>query len=345
VGFGDEIMVTARVRVLHTRNPVPVLIQGVDGKPRWSEVWEHNPRIARTAEEAGQTLRDGPGARPYLDYARLTQTRTFFRPQSLEPGEIYLTETERSFGRRIVLIEPHVKKGANSNRDWGFERFQSVVGACPDLPWAQCYYGGARILEGVEPIKADTFREVCAVMSGALAAVLPEGGLHHAAAAFGVKAVVIFGAYIPPSVTGYPDHINLARSVPEVEGLGPPDPRAQAALASITVAEVVEKLAEILGETSFGQGLKKLFLGRLVLLLKELLADVLREPASLRRLRWHRPTVNIAPGSNQKTTRANKEYSVHRPAVAQHHGPGCRRMGAADRRNRRRWRSAHNPSR
>jgi len=248
-------MVTARVRALHMRNPVPVLIQGVDGKPRWSEVWEHNPRITRTAKEAGQTLRDGQGARPYLDYARLTKERFYFRPQSLEPGEIYLTETERSFGRRVVLIEPHVKQGASANKDWGFERFQSVVRARPDLPWVQCDYG-ARILEAVEPIKTDTFREACAIMSGALAAVLPEGGLHHAAAAFRVKAVVIFGAYIPPSVTGYPDHINLARSVPEVEGLGPSDPRAQAALASITVAEVVEKLAEILGKTSFGQGLK-----------------------------------------------------------------------------------------
>ena len=255
VGFGDDIMVTARVRGLHARNPVPVLIQGMDGKPRWSEIWEHNPRIARTSEEAGQTLRDGPGARPYLDYARLTTKKFYFHPQSLEPGEIYLTETERSFCRRIVLIEPHVKQGASPNKDWGFERFQSLVRARPDLPWAQCDYG-ARILEAVEPIKTSTFREACAVMSGALAAVLPEGGLHHAAAAFRVKAVVIFGAYIPPSVTGYPDHINLARSVPEVEGLGPPDPRAQAALASITVAEVAEKLADILSETSFSQGLK-----------------------------------------------------------------------------------------
>jgi ADP-heptose:LPS heptosyltransferase len=248
-------MVTARVRMLHARNPVPVLIQGVDGQPRWSEVWEHNPRIARTAEEAGQILRDGPGARPYLDYARLTKKKFYFRQQSLEPGEIYLTEVERSFGRPIVLIEPHVKQGASANKDWGFERFQSVVRARPDLPWVQCDYG-ARILEAVEPIKTGTFREACAVMSGALAAVLPEGGLHHAAAAFRVKAVVIFGAYIPPSVTGYPDHINLARSVPEVEGLGQLDSRAQAALASITVAEVVEKLAEVLSEISPGQGPK-----------------------------------------------------------------------------------------
>ena len=249
MGFGDDIMVTARVRRVHVRNPVPVLIQGVDGKPRWSELWKHNPRIAQTAKEAGQTLVDGPGGRPYLDYVRLTKKRFYFRPQTLEPGEIYLTETERSFGRRIVLIEPHVKQGASANKDWGFERFQSVVRARPDLPWAQCDYG-ARILEAVEPIKTGTFREACAVMSGALAAVLPEGGLHHAAAAFRVKAVVIFGAYIPPSVTGYPDHTNLARSVPEVEGLGPLDSRAQAALASITVAEVVERLADILSETS-----------------------------------------------------------------------------------------------
>jgi ADP-heptose:LPS heptosyltransferase len=37
----------------------------------------------------------------------------------------------------------------------------------------------------------------------------PEGGMHHAAAATDLKAVVIFGGHISPDLTGYNFHKNL----------------------------------------------------------------------------------------------------------------------------------------
>lgn len=245
MGFGDDIMATARVRSLYARDPVPVLVTGLDGRPRWSEVWENNPKIARNRDGAGQVLRDGPGARPHLDYRRMTRERFFFKEVGLEPGEIYLTAQERSRGRPVVVIEPHVKQGASLNKDWGFQRFQALVVARPNLPWAQCDYG-APLLEGVEVIGTTGFREACGVLSGAVAAVLPEGGMHHAAAALGIPAIVIFGAYIPPAVTGYDGHVNLARDLPEIVGLNRLDPQAQAALASISVDEVSAALDTIL---------------------------------------------------------------------------------------------------
>ena len=245
MGFGDDIMATARVRALYAANPVPVLIQGLDRQPRWSAIWEHNPKIARTAALAGQVLCDGPGARPHLDYGRMTEQRFFFRAQIFGSGEIFLADAERARARPVVLIEPHVKEGASPNKDWGFARFQAVVDARPDLPWAQCDYG-TPVLAGVEPIRTATFRDACAVLSGAVAAVLPEGGMHHAAAALGVRAVVIFGAYISPAVTGYAGHVNLARDLPDVVGINPRHPRAQAALANITTEEVLAGLEAIL---------------------------------------------------------------------------------------------------
>jgi ADP-heptose:LPS heptosyltransferase len=46
-------------------------------------------------------------------------------------------------------------------------------------------------------------RDAAAVLATARAAVLPEGGLHHVCAAVGTSAVVIYGGYISPQVTGY----------------------------------------------------------------------------------------------------------------------------------------------
>lgn len=245
MGFGDDIMTTARVRALHEQSPVRVLVTGLDGKPRWSEVWENNPKIARDRASAGQILRDGPGARPHLDYARMTRDRFFFNQVPLAPGEIFLTDAEKALGRRAIVIEPHVKTGASPNKDWGYQRFQELVRARPDLPWVQFDHGGP-LLEGVDAIPTRSFREACGVLSGARAAVLPEGGLHHAAAALGIPAVVIFGAYIPPSITGYDLHVNLARDVPEIAGFNRSHPRAQAALASITIDEVLGGLETVL---------------------------------------------------------------------------------------------------
>jgi hypothetical protein len=245
VGFGDDIMATARVRALYAKNPVPVLITGLDNRPRWSEIWDNNPKIARRRDGPIQVLLDGPGARPYLDYTRLTHQHYFFREFDLQPGEIFLTDQEKAGTASHVFIEPHVRSDVRPNKDWGFQRFQELVAGRPELPWAQCDYGRP-LLEGVKVVPTGSFREACGVLSGAIAAVMPEGGLHHAAAALGIPAVVIFGAYIPPTVTGYESHVNLARHVPEVVGLNRPDPRAQAALASIGVEEVMTALDTLL---------------------------------------------------------------------------------------------------
>jgi len=42
---------------------------------------------------------------------------------------------------------------------------------------------GTRLLHGVEHYPTNTFREACAALARSRAAVLHEGGLHHAAAA------------------------------------------------------------------------------------------------------------------------------------------------------------------
>ncbi|WP_411829488.1 glycosyltransferase family 9 protein [Paraburkholderia aspalathi] len=67
----------------------------------------------------------------------------------------------------------------------------------------------SRPLPGVEFVPTATFRQACALLARARAYLGPEGGLHHACAALRVPAVVIFGGYVSPSVTGYHHHINL----------------------------------------------------------------------------------------------------------------------------------------
>ena len=259
MGFGDEIMVTGQARVLQERDPRPVAVRGRDGGARWHRLWDGNPRLARPqAVAAGldvQWLENHPGHRPYVDYGRTTERRWAYTGWRCTPGEIHFSADERRWalpwrGRRLMVIEPHIKPRASPNKRWGFKRSQAAVdilrgAGAPEL--VQFDWSGAAALEGVRLLAAPSFRHACAVLAQARAYVGPEGGLHHAAAALGVPAVVIFGGMTSPFNTGYDGHVNLY-----VRGRGSPCgmrvrcthcDRAMAAITPEAVARHLRALA------------------------------------------------------------------------------------------------------
>jgi ADP-heptose:LPS heptosyltransferase len=97
---------------------------------------------------------------------------------------------------------------------------------------------GHRVIEIGDGLKAPDFRHALAVMERAALYIGPEGGLHHGAAAVGTKAVVLFGAWIPPQVTGYDSHINIATG--KACGSLKACPHCAEAMASISVDQVFE---------------------------------------------------------------------------------------------------------
>lgn len=231
MGWGDEIMAAGEARrAQEAGDPRPVAI--VDprrgGRVRWHPIWAGNPRIVTPAGMANgadvQRVVNGPGCRPYI--AHKLPERWVWRSYRPHPAEIFFDKRERrltGLAAGAVAVEPHIKAAASPNKDWGWDRWQALVDRAPDIPWVQLSPPGMRALKGVRQIFTRDFRAACAVLSGARAAVLPEGGLHHAAAALGVKAVVIFGGMISPANTGYGMHINLfdPAAGPSPEGFGP----------------------------------------------------------------------------------------------------------------------------
>src|SRR5262249_52788187 len=84
-----------------------------------------------------------------------------------------------------------------------------------------------------------TFRDALCILSLARLYVGPEGGLHHAAAALGVPAVVIFGGFSSPRATGYPWHSNIAAPGKPCGSIAY-CAHCREAMASITVERVLE---------------------------------------------------------------------------------------------------------
>lgn len=248
IGIGDEIIASGQAKAMQQIDPRPVLIIDMHGRPRWSPIWNGNPRIVR--ERRGnyfQGLLNGPNARPYIEAKHATRWvwKDNFR---VVPGEIYLTPLERAFAepyRGRVLIEPNVKSKPEAiNKAWQPKRWQAVVDSeLADM--VQTGAAGVPTLAGVERVVTSDFRLACAVLSVCRAFVGTEGGLHHAAAALGVPAVVLFSGFIPPKITGYETHRNIYYGGGAC-GSRLPCVHCKEAMEAISVDEVCENLKAIL---------------------------------------------------------------------------------------------------
>ena len=224
------------------------------GQLRWSEIFENNPRIARIEERGDfQELQArGPdNHRPY--HTGKTDRRwTYNLAFRADRGELYFSKQEQEFGARhqgLVLIEPNIKPKASPNKQWGWERWQKLADlmrAAGIVPTQFMGAPGARKLERVEVVQSPGFRSACAVLANAKACVLPEGGLHHAAAALGVPGVVIFGGFTPVELTGYSMHRNLGASLGDACGMRTPCKHCADEMARITPEQVLEELKAML---------------------------------------------------------------------------------------------------
>lgn len=225
MGIGDEIMASGHARVVSERTGKRVRILDLRGRGRWEDVWEGIPWIARPQERGGLVnITNGPQCRPYVAYP-FTRERgqrwTDWRARD-HVGAIVLKPEETAFAERMlasigpfIVIEPTILAKSNPNKQWG--KWDELAAILTGRGHKVVQLGADRsaVLAGVEHfIRTPSFRRAAAVLSRATAAVLPEGGLHHAAAVLGIPAVVLFGGFISPETTGYPIHINIAEGEP-----------------------------------------------------------------------------------------------------------------------------------
>lgn len=212
------------------------------------EVFAHNPNIAPPGSEAAADLEWVAFYKGHRIYNRQSGDRWLWNPDFRPaPGELFFTSLEMDTGKRrgkgFVLIEPSVPvwKPSAPNKDWGWANYQTaarILGARGYRLVQFVHARGGRSLVGVDAVRTWSFRDALSMLRRAALYVGPEGGLHHAAAALGVPGVVLFGGFIPPSVTGYAIHTNLTGGAEACGSLRRCD-HCQAAMAAISVQDVV----------------------------------------------------------------------------------------------------------
>lgn len=180
-------------------------------------------------------------------YGRVESDRTVFNPDfRVRPGEVDVLHEEwaRQYAGH-VMVEPHVKATfSGRNKEWPWERWQEVVDRC-GMPCLQCAPQGARALERVTLVRTKSFEHAVSVLWWAKLLVTTEGGLHHAAGAMNIPAVVIFGAFNQPKLFGYEGHINLDEPDERCLGRRETNEACLAAMRRISVDRVLKAVSQL----------------------------------------------------------------------------------------------------
>jgi len=239
VGIGDEIMAAGQARATREQTGRAPAIIGRNGRARWSDIWQGNPNISQIRNGKTPTILNGPGARPYIDGK--TPKFWVWKKWDRVKGDIYLSDAECEFAaayRDCVMIEPNTKV-QDGNKSWPWDRWQDfVLRADSAIRFIQVGPQGTRKLDRVEHVRT-TFRQGCAILAGARCFIGTEGALHHAAAALGVPAVVLWGEFISPEYTGYLEQLNL-RHADRACGSRIPCATCRKSMEAISTDEVLE---------------------------------------------------------------------------------------------------------
>ena len=252
MGIGDELMAAGQARQLQEMDLRLRKVQITDlfGEPRWHELWAGNPSIAQPGER-GDFLKlvNEHNARPYIEGK--TPGHWIWKEFTPVPSRIPFTGAERDFGAKhadLVIVQPTIRAKSSPNRQWGTGRWKDVAqrAAAAGIQLVQLGPAGTVPLCGARLIVTASFSHACAILSRARAYVGHEGGMHHAAAALGIPAVVIFGAFISPQSTGYASHRNIFTGQGLGCGMRGPCACCSDAMARISPSKVLSELQELL---------------------------------------------------------------------------------------------------
>ena len=283
MGLGDDLMITEFVEKEKKKHPnKQIVIGNLKEKIIYdSLIYKNNPNIT----PINKVNRDKPihfinyhnRNRPYIDYHNSNNNNWKWNMKfSPAPGKLYLEENEKTTATKILneakdywnkknssnfksiiffeststKIEDSFYFNKMKNKDWGEHNWKELIYKLKkDYLIIQSKHEKSKKYEGVYYSSIDfDFRTACAIMNKCELFLGPEGGFGHAAAALEKKAVVYFGGWIHPKVTGYDSHENIYfdHSMSPCGTVGYICSHCDEARKTITVDNILNKVISIL---------------------------------------------------------------------------------------------------
>lgn len=207
-------MALGRIEAIYERTGQAMSITDRFGKTREHELWQGNPAWNPRSRHR---LIDGQQARPYISRYS-TSSVVFNKDYRPRAGRVFLTDAEKDVDivGPFAVISPRIKYGASQNKAYPVESWEKAIIGLP-LPVYQLGPNRSEMIAGTQFYRTPTVRAAAAVIARATVVLTNEGGAHHLAASMRRPAVVVFGGFANPMVTGYHGHANL---VGDLEHIG-----------------------------------------------------------------------------------------------------------------------------
>lgn len=240
MGIGDQIIGTGLARGAAARGKRIAFGDKAriiwDGNSR--AIFHGNPNIAPPGSELAPDLEWIPYYKGHRMYNRAAVGRWEWNYGfHVRPGELPIAGERRD---NLVLLEPNVpRKDCAPNKQWPAARWQQLAELLTRAGYEVRQFEYGRPYRVAPVIETKSFLDAAIWLKRARLAILPEGGLHHAAAAVGCPAVVLFGGFAPPQVLGYKSHANLTGGAEACGSFGRCMHCAEA-MDRISVADVLE---------------------------------------------------------------------------------------------------------
>jgi len=132
---------------------------------------------------------------------------------------LYLSEAETNaakvkYPEPYIVIAPVGKTKFSANRkEWGLDNFQKLVYLLKERRILQIGLPSDPLLEGVADARIYDLRKTAAIISNAELFIGLEGGLMHLARSVETPAVILYGGYIKPEISGYDINTNIYSDV------------------------------------------------------------------------------------------------------------------------------------
>lgn len=262
MGYGDSVMATAYARRAKQEHPDKDIYLGNGRVVEWdAAIFEGNPNLTHPdhlreslAKDRAYFVPHYTGCRPYIRHV-LADRVIWNEDHRVEPGDVFLSDAEiangrEKFGAGYILIEPHTKGTFGGNKSWHWDGWVAV---------AEELSASFDLLQNGVPKKSLPFgrhitasgpRRALQAVANASLVITTDGFLHHAAAALGVPAVVLWGARMNPRILGYESHENLYTGDGSSCGALSPCGHCREGMKRITPDMVIEAARKVLGENS-----------------------------------------------------------------------------------------------
>jgi ADP-heptose:LPS heptosyltransferase len=162
----------------------------------------------------------------------------------------FLTESEEREGEMIVskYVNPvaiQITGASSPNKNWPLENWEELVSNNPDYNFIQLGLANEELVKGAVDLRGTSIRQAFAIVKASKAFVGIDSVFAHAAAAFHIPSVVLFGPETP-AVWGYQWNQNLYNPPPCSPCLDvllkDPCPYGKQCMINITVSQVENAL-------------------------------------------------------------------------------------------------------